>query len=130
EARVLEGFDGDTPRLRPPRSRATVLQLVTHTAGFGYWFWNSDINEWERRTGTPNVLSGDRAVFTAPMVADPGTRIEYGISTDWLGEVVEAASGQNLKDYLAEHVLGPLGMTRTTFSPTADDRANLVPVHV
>jgi methyl acetate hydrolase len=30
---VLEGFDGDTPRLRPPASQATVRQLVTHTTG-------------------------------------------------------------------------------------------------
>jgi methyl acetate hydrolase len=36
--RVLEGFDGDTPRLRAPASRATVRQLITHTTGLGYWF--------------------------------------------------------------------------------------------
>ncbi|WP_448638684.1 serine hydrolase domain-containing protein [Geodermatophilus sp. URMC 63] len=35
---VLEGWDGDTPRLVPPVSRATVHQLVTHTTGLGYWF--------------------------------------------------------------------------------------------
>jgi CubicO group peptidase (beta-lactamase class C family) len=33
DLQVLEGFDGDTPRLRPPRSQATVGQLVTHTSG-------------------------------------------------------------------------------------------------
>ena len=130
EVGVLEGFDGDTPRIRPPASRATVEQLITHTAGFGYWFWNADILKWEEVTGTPNVLSGDRAIFTAPMVADPGTRFEYGISTDWLGEVVEKVTGRPLKDYLAENVFEPLGMKRTTFTPTAQDRAELVPVHV
>ena len=43
DVQVLEGFDGDTPRLRPPASRATVKQLVTHTTGLGYWFWNEDV---------------------------------------------------------------------------------------
>ena len=36
EIQVLDGFDGDTPRLRAPASKATVRQLITHTAGFGY----------------------------------------------------------------------------------------------
>ncbi len=43
DLQVLEGFDGDTPRLRAPASRATVKQLITHTAGLGYWFWNADL---------------------------------------------------------------------------------------
>jgi methyl acetate hydrolase len=130
EIGVLDGFDGDTPRVRPPASRATVRQLVTHTAGFGYWFWNADVHRFEQVTGTPNVLAGHRDSFTTPMVADPGTRFEYGISTDWLGEVVEKVVGAPLKDYLADNVFAPLGMKRTTFSPTAEDRADLVPVHV
>src|SRR3954469_24705104 len=33
ELQVLEGFDGDTPRLRAPASEATVRQLATHTSG-------------------------------------------------------------------------------------------------
>ena len=32
DLQVLEGFEGDAPRLRPPRTRATVRQLITHTA--------------------------------------------------------------------------------------------------
>ncbi|MFC7655849.1 serine hydrolase domain-containing protein [Pseudonocardia sp. D17] len=130
DVRVLTGFDGDTPTLRPPASSATVRQLVTHTAGFGYWFWNADVHRWEEVTGTPNVLAGDRAIFSAPMVADPGTRFEYGINTDWLGEVVEAVSGQPLNDYLAAHVFEPLGMRSATFAPTAQARKDLVAVHV
>jgi len=43
ELQVLEGFDGDTPRLRAPASKATVRHLVTHTSGLTYWFWNADM---------------------------------------------------------------------------------------
>ena len=74
DLQVLEGFDGDAPRLRPPASKATVRHLVTHTSGLAYWFWNADIVRWQEATGTPTVLSGDRSIFTAPLVADPGTR--------------------------------------------------------
>jgi CubicO group peptidase (beta-lactamase class C family) len=36
DVQVLEGFDADTPKLRAPKSRATVHNLVTHTSGAGY----------------------------------------------------------------------------------------------
>ncbi len=127
---VLDGFDGDTPRLRPPRKQATVHQLMTHTAGFGYWFWNSDIDRYEQITGVPNILPGDDAVFTSPLVSDPGTGFEYGINVDWLGRVVEAVSRQSLDAYIEANITGPLGMTSTTARMTDAQRANCAPVHV
>jgi len=130
QLQVLDGFDGDTPRLRPPASKATVKQLITHTAGLGYWFWNADLVRWEAATGTPNVLSGSNVVFGAPLVADPGTRFEYGINTDWLGKVVEAASGLALDVAVKEGITGPLGMDETSFAPSGEQRADLVPVHL
>lgn len=130
QLQVLDGFDGDTPRLRPPASKATVKQLITHTAGLGYWFWNADLVRWEAATGTPNVLSGSDVVFGAPLVADPGTRFEYGINTDWLGKVVEAASGLALDVAVKEGITGPLGMDETSFAPSGEQRADLVPVHL
>jgi len=130
DVQVLEGFDGETPRLRPPASKATVRQLVTHTAGFGYWFWNADLVRWEAATGTPNVLSGSNVVFTAPMVVDPGTQFVYGINTDWLGKVVEAASGVTLDVAVKESITGPLGMNETTFVMNPGQHANAVPVHL
>ncbi len=130
DLQVLDGFDGDTPRLRPPASKATVLQLVTHTAGVGYWFFNEDLLRWEAATGTPNVLSGSNVVFSAPLLADPGTRYEYGINTDWLGKVIEAAGGTTLDVAVKEGITGPLGMHETTFSPGPAQRADLVPVHL
>lgn len=127
---VLDGFDGDTPRLRPPATRATVHQLVTHTTGLGYWFINADIARWEQVTGNPNVMSGSNEIFNAPMVADPGTKFEYGINIDWLGQVVEAAADQALDKYMAENVTGPLGMDSTTWIMSPDQRANCIPIHV
>jgi methyl acetate hydrolase len=130
DVQVLEGFDGDTPRLRAPASRATVRQLMTHTSGLSYWFWNGDIARWQEATGTPHVMSGSMVIFTAPLVADPGEKFEYGINIDWLGRVVEAASGSTFDAYLAENVLGPLGMDHTAFLMDDAQRAESVPIHL
>jgi methyl acetate hydrolase len=130
DVQVLEGFDGDTPRLRPPATKATVHHLVTHTSGASYWFWNPDIVRWEAATGTPNVLSGDNIIFTAPLIADPGTKYEYGINSDWLGKVIEAASGQTLDVFIEQNITRPLGMSETAFLMSDAQRANSVPVHL
>jgi methyl acetate hydrolase len=127
---VLEGFEGDKSLLRKPATRATVQNLMTHTSGLGYWIWSGDIDRYEQATGTPNVMPGTLGVFTSPLTFDPGTRVQYGISVDWLGRVVEAVSDQPLDAYFAEHITGPLGMTSTAATMTPEQRHNSTPIHV
>jgi CubicO group peptidase (beta-lactamase class C family) len=130
DIQVLDGFDGDMPRYRAPASRATVRQLITHTAGLGYWFWNADLVKWQDVTGTPNVVAGSNASFTAPLVADPGTTYIYGINTDWLGRVIESVTGVGLDVAIKEGITDPLGMGQTTFLMNDTQTANSTPVHV
>lgn len=129
ELQVLTGFDGDTPTLRPPARQATVRQLMNHTAGNAYWFLNEAMKRYHEVTGTPNVLTGSRAALGAPLVDDPGARWEYGINTDWLGQVIEAVGGRPLDAHLAEHVFAPLGLTEATFVPSDEQRSRLMAAH-
>ena len=126
--RVLDGFDGDTPRLRPPASQATVRQLMTHTAGLGYFFQSEKLLRYHQLTGEPDPLTGRRRSLSVPLVNDPGTAWEYGVNTDWLGLIVEKISGQSLGSYLRQFVWGPLGMTDSTFAPSAEQRERLLRV--
>jgi methyl acetate hydrolase len=130
EVQVLAGFDGETPRLRPPARQATVRNLITHTSGLGYWFWSEDLVRWEKATGIPNVVAGSSTSFSAPLLNDPGEAFVYGINTDWLGQVVEAVTGAGLDVVIKEGVTGPLGMDQTTFLMNDDQRPNSTPVHV
>jgi methyl acetate hydrolase len=129
DLQVLDGWDGDEPRLRAPKTRATIRHLLTHTAGHGYWFVSNDLTKYHEVTGTPSVLSGLRTSLATPLQTDPGTRWEYGINSDWLGLVVEEVSGQTLDAYLADHLFTPLGMKNTSFAATPDERAAMMPVH-
>jgi len=129
DLQVLDGFDGDEPRLRPPASAATVRQLLNHTAGLGYSFLNEELAKYHAITGAPSALTFAAGMLELPLVNDPGTAWEYGTNTDWAGRIVEVVSGQRLEDYMREHVWAPLGMTQTTFEPAADVRARLMPMH-
>lgn len=129
ELKVLDGFDGDEPRLRTPARQATIKHLMTHTAGHGYAFANHDLLRYHEVGGVPDPFRGLRAGLNMPLVADPGTAWNYGINTDWLGQVIEAVSGQDLAAYLAEHVFGPLGMSDTTFAATDEQRKRMMAIH-
>jgi methyl acetate hydrolase len=112
---VLDGFDGDKPRMRAPKSRATLRQLATHTSGLVYEFWNADIGRYMAATGHPTIISGLKASLFYPMVFDPGTRWDYGVGIDWLCQAVEAIDGRRIDRFVHDEILGPLKMTSTAF---------------
>ncbi len=127
---VLDGFDGDTPRLRAPASQATIGQLLTHTSGLGYWFTSAELLRYHQLEAIPDPLTGRRAALErVPLLADPGGAWIYGTSTDWLGQVIEALSGQDLAAYCSAHIFAPLGMSDTTFTPSSEQRARMMALH-
>lgn len=130
ETKVLTGFDGDVPTYREPAGPATVRQLVTHTTGLGYWFWNADIARWQEATGNPGALAGTADYLAAPMTFDPGTAYQYGINTDLLGRCVAAAAGSELDEVLAAGVLEPLGMSATAYHLSDEQRQGLAPIQI
>jgi methyl acetate hydrolase len=112
---VITGFDdAGNATLRPAARPITLRHLLTHTSGFGYAFMSADILRAFGPAGPP--APGSIASVTSPLLFDPGERWEYGVSTDWVGFAVEAASGQTLGRYMAEHILNPLGMDDTGFT--------------
>ncbi|KAJ9620674.1 hypothetical protein H2204_012229 [Knufia peltigerae] len=123
-----EGEEGSVPSLRPPKSKPTILQLMNHTAGFSYDFLDGPTLAWRTSTGRQPVqyyTVGDWADFEYPLVADPGTKYTYGISTDWLGFVVEAVSKMPLPEYINSQILVPLEMKDTAAAPRTG-RAKLI----
>jgi CubicO group peptidase (beta-lactamase class C family) len=129
ELQVLEGFDGDTPILRAPKRKATVRQLATHTSGLVYEFWNADIAKYLAVTGRPGFLSGTKLGISYPLVFDPGERWDYGVGIDWLGQVIEAVSGQRLDVFCHDEIFAPLAMTDTDFECPPEKRGRLTGVH-
>jgi CubicO group peptidase (beta-lactamase class C family) len=126
---VLEGFDGDTPKLRAPKTQATIRHLATHTSGLEYEFWNGDIAKYLEVTGHPTILSGLKQSLNYPLGFDPGTKWGYGPSTDWLGQVVEAVSGKRIDACCKEFLFEPLGLKDTLFECTGAHRERLVTAH-
>ena len=131
EVGVLEGFDGDgQPKTRPPRRPITLRHLLTHTSGYVYEIWNTDILAYQEAKGVPQITSCENAALTTPLLFDPGERWDYGIGIDWAGKMVEAVSGQRLGQYMKENIFDPLGMGDTAFRITPAMQERMATVHV
>jgi methyl acetate hydrolase len=126
---VITGFGDDgAVQTRPATTPITLKHLLTHTSGLGYDFMSADMIRARGPEGPPPF--GAKAGLITPLLFDPGERWEYGISTDWAGQAVEAASGQRLDAYVAEHITGPLGMADTSFFPDEASRARAASLYM
>ena len=131
QVQVLEEFAVSTgkAKLRPPKTSPTVRQLLTHTSGFAYEFFDPQMNAYVASGAIPSILKRDDGFLKAPLAFDPGSRWEYGISTDVLGRLVEKVSGQTLEEYFRQHIFQPLGMTDTFFDVPPEKQARVVALH-
>jgi CubicO group peptidase (beta-lactamase class C family) len=131
QVQVLEEFDATTgkAKLRPPKVPPTVRQLLCHISGFAYEFFDLRLHAYVTSTALPSVRDGGDGFLKVPLLFDPGSRWEYGISTDWLGKLVEKVSGQTLEAYFREHMFQPLGMTDTFFDVPTEKQQRVVALH-
>ncbi len=131
QIKVLEEFDAATgkAKLRPPKTPPTIRQLLTHTSGFVYEFFDAKMHAYAATGAVSSIADGSDGFMKAPLMFDPGSRWEYGISVNWLGRLVEKISGQSLEDYFRRHIFQPLGMSDTFFNVSADKQARVVTIH-
>ena len=97
-------------------------------AHFGVWLrlFRARLHEYVEAGLAPAITGDSDAFLKAPLMFDPGTHWEYGISYDWLGELVEQVSGETLEEYFRRHIFEPLGMTDTFFNVPAEKQARVV----
>ncbi len=125
-------------RTVPAEREITIHDLLTHTSGITYGFWGEEpISSLYGRAQvsdglieTPwDLAENARRLAALPLVAQPGSRWQYGLSTDVLARIVEVASGQPFDDYLRGEILEPLGMVDTHFSLPAGKRLRLAALY-
>lgn len=120
---VYAGGSAASPMLVPPARPVTIQDLLTHTSGLTYGaFGNTPVDSIYNGAN----MIGDRwtlaqfadSIAHLPLMFQPGTAFNYGLSIDVLGRVVEVASGMTFDAYLDSAVFRPLGMTSTAFHAT------------
>lgn len=114
----------------PPGHPMTIHDLLRHTSGLTYEFlgppWVAQAYL-DARVGRGNQTNAQQMSVLAglPLAAHPGTRWDYGRSTDVLGHIVELVTGLSLQAALTERVFGPLAMVDTDFRLPREKRPRL-----
>ncbi|MGV7191283.1 serine hydrolase domain-containing protein [Xanthomonas axonopodis] len=120
-ARWLPEFQ---PRLADGRAaRITVRQLLSHTAGLGYRFFETDAAGPYAQAGVSDGMDASgislaenlRRLASVPLLYEPGTAWGYSLATDVLGALIARVHGTPLDEAVRQLVTGPLGMVDTGF---------------
>ena len=121
--RVWRGGSAVNPVTEPVTEAMRMWHLFTHTSGLTYGFLQSHpVDALYRKAGfewgVPNGL--DLAgvceqLASLPLLFQPGTEWNYGMSTDVLGMVIESVTGEPFADFVQREVLDRLGMADTTW---------------
>jgi CubicO group peptidase (beta-lactamase class C family) len=123
EPRVYVAGSAQKPVTVPATEPIRVWHLLTHTSGLTYGFHNAHPvdamyraagHEWGTPPGADSA-EVSRQWAALPLVFQPGTDWNYGVSTDVLGRLVEVISGQPLDEFFQQRIFAPLGMTDTSF---------------
>jgi CubicO group peptidase (beta-lactamase class C family) len=110
-----------------------VQDLLRHTSGFTYT-GSAPFTEINDAYAEADISSTDTDVSPdefvqrlaqIPLVWQPGTRWEYGISTDVLGVLLERMNGERLDVLLDTMIFQPLRMKETSFQVRPDQMARL-----
>jgi CubicO group peptidase (beta-lactamase class C family) len=101
----------------------TVRQLLTHTAGLSYSFFQPNDGPYQRAGVSDGIAEPGlsleeelRRLATVPLSQEPGTAWGYSLGLDVLGGVLARAGGASLPDLVESLVTGPLGMRDTAFA--------------
>jgi len=130
DVRVWAGGNLNAPETRPATEPVRMWHLFTHTSGLTYGFYYAHPLDGLYRKhgfeyGAPQGMNLEQATDAfagLPLLFEPGTEFNYGVSTDVLGRVVEVLSGQPLDQFLKERIFGPLEMYDTSFGPADPNR--------
>jgi CubicO group peptidase (beta-lactamase class C family) len=116
--------NGNTVLTREPaRRELTVQDLLRHTSGLTYGHRGNssasvrktylDAGEQARDHTNAELIT---KLSKTVLAFQPGTRWEYGRSTDVLGRIVEVVSGMTLGQFFETRIFKPLGMADSFFS--------------
>jgi CubicO group peptidase (beta-lactamase class C family) len=103
----------------PRKNQITIQDLLQMRAG--YPSEETDPALWD------GLLSGyySPLIEEFPLIADPGTEFNYSnLSSNWLGIIVDRATGTNLKAYAEENLFLPLGVEAGEWGTDAEGHNN------
>ncbi len=128
----VDGTEESYETTEPDRPM-TVHDVLIHTSGLtaGFMFQHP-VDAMYRSSGLGDLTRPDCDLEEAmerlseiPLLFSPGTRWNYGMSTDVVGRLVEVIADEPLDEFFQRRIFEPLGMVDTGFSVPKDQATRL-----
>jgi CubicO group peptidase (beta-lactamase class C family) len=128
DRKVLRAIDAPLDDTVPAHRPITLRDLLTFRLGFGIVMDFSVRYPIQQAMSDAGIVIGPKSdsphgpdewikrFGQLPLMHQPGERWMYHSGSDVLGVLVARAAGMRLEEFLAERILGPLGMKDTAFS--------------
>jgi len=120
DQKMLDFFPEIADEITDPRKEQITIQDLLQMRA-GYPWEETDPVLWE------GLLSGYYVplIEEFPLITDPGTEFHYSnLSSNWLGIIVDRATGMNLKAYSEENLFLPLGVEVGEWGTDAEGHNN------
>jgi CubicO group peptidase (beta-lactamase class C family) len=120
---VVVNEAGEVTGTRPASREIRIIDLLTHSAGIAYAFIPGYVQKAYQEAGITDGLTGAAVVLGPnikqlagmPLLFDPGSAFNYGLSTDVLGYLIEVVSGLPLDRFFEQQIFSPLRIYDTYF---------------
>lgn len=115
--------------LRDVKQQVTLRHLLSHTSGFTYDTWSKDLVAHMKQEQIPPLATCKLSALNLPLISEPQTRFEYGVSIDYVGQAIEAVIGKKLHEVMQKKLFIPLDMQDTTFELNEIQNSLKIPMH-
>jgi CubicO group peptidase (beta-lactamase class C family) len=105
---------------RPAARQITIRDLLTHTSGIAYPFFNRSLAA---------LVAAGMPSDALPLLHDPGADWTYGPSTAILARVLARAAGETIDTFFQDRIFDPLGMRDTGHAVSIGQTDRVVTQH-
>jgi CubicO group peptidase (beta-lactamase class C family) len=120
DQKMLDFFPEVADQVTDPRKQQITIRHLLQMRG-GYPWEETDPVFWD------GLLSGHYPplIEEFPLTADPGTEFQYSnLTSNWLGIIVDRASGTNLKSFAEEHLFSAIDVEAGEWGTDAEGHNN------
>ena len=114
---------GNVVKTDSSKKEIRIIDLLTHSSGLSYPFVKNDLQKVYKDAGIIDGMTSKAIILesqmkllaTLPVLFEPGSKFEYGLSIDLLGYLCEVISGKPFDRFLNDEIFLPLRMHDTHF---------------
>lgn len=128
---------GHVLETKPAKREIRIIDLLTHTSGIAYPFLPTKLQQVYKKNNLIDAVTEQdillkneiKKLAQLPLLFEPGSQYQYGLSIDVLGYLCEVITEKSLDKFLEDEIFIPLKMVDTQFYLPVEKTDRLVKLY-